>query len=90
MTTAQYENTLRIVDEARIQKITTAVEDLKALAGLRPNDDTLRVYLGAVSDHLIAARAYLKAGNLGGYYNALDNAVKLLGSIEAHRPQEAD
>jgi len=90
MTTAQYENTLRIVDKARIQKITAAVEGLKALAGLRPNDDTLRIYLGAVSDHLIAARAYLKAGNLGGYYNALDNAVKLLGSIEAHRPQEAD
>lgn len=87
--TAQYENALRIVDNARIQKIATAVDGLKALAGLCPGDDTLRIYLGAVSDHLVAARAYLKAGNLGGYYDALDKAVKLLGSIEAHRPQEA-
>lgn len=85
--TAQYENALRIVDKTRIEKIGVAIEGFKALASLRPDDDTLRIYLGAVSDHLVAARAYLKAGNLGGYYDALDKAVKLLGSIEAHRPQ---
>lgn len=91
MTTATIDNTakqLTILDKTRIDRIGTAIEGLEALASLNVLDDTFRVYSEAVCNYLTGARGALKHGEIALYYEMVDKAVRLLGSIEAHRPQE--